>query len=229
MAGVAWSTYPGEDIEQAIAMFIAAEHPRAVRIRPSRGDGGIDILDMDERTVVYQVKGFHHTFTANQWDQIEGSIDRLVTDPRWATLHVDEWHLVVPVNPTPEGFERLRKYATGRGLPEPHWDGLDRCELWASDHPRTVDYFFNGSREEILRAAATLMQFQGRSADAVSVPTVEETTTQLNTTVKYLNEQDPFYSYGIHVQPAVWGDEQGLGVSDDRCKWLHRPTGQEES
>lgn len=63
---VPWSEYSGEDIERAIAMFIAMEHPTAVRITPSRGDGGVGILDRGERTVVYQVKGFHPALTRSQ-------------------------------------------------------------------------------------------------------------------------------------------------------------------
>lgn len=99
---VAWSEYSGEDIERAVVMFIAMEHPRAVRITPSRGDGGVDILDRGARTEVYQVKGFHGALTKGQQRQVEDSIDRLTSDPRWADLSVDEWHLVTPWDPTPE-------------------------------------------------------------------------------------------------------------------------------
>lgn len=211
MSRIAWSRYAGEEIEQAIAMFIAAEHPRAVRIRPSQGDGGIDILDQGERTVVYQVKGFHQNFTSGQWKQIEGSIDRLTTDPRWKSLTVDEWHLVVPINPTPEALDRLQKYATGRGLPEPHWDGLERCDIWASNHPRTVDYFFNGSRDDIVRTATALLQLQpGDRQATVELPNAEVAAHELNEMVKFLNAQDPFYSYGISATPAIWGDQRDV-------------------
>jgi len=34
---------PG-DIEQVVAILLCRENPAAVRVRPSRGDGGIDIL-----------------------------------------------------------------------------------------------------------------------------------------------------------------------------------------
>ena len=117
---VAWSRYGGEDIEHAVAMFIASEHPRAERITPSRGDGGIDILDkVDGRAVVYQVKGFHEPLEPNQKRQVERSIDRLLSDPRWGDLDIAEWHLVTPWDATPEAKQWLTDYATESGLPEP--------------------------------------------------------------------------------------------------------------
>ncbi|WP_144444954.1 hypothetical protein [Corynebacterium striatum] len=53
MGRIEWSRYSGEDIEHAIAMFIASEDQYAEKISPSRGDGGIDILVRYPRTIVY--------------------------------------------------------------------------------------------------------------------------------------------------------------------------------
>jgi hypothetical protein len=47
MTRVEWTRLEGNDVEAVVAMFINREHPRSTRITPSKGDGGIDILDRD--------------------------------------------------------------------------------------------------------------------------------------------------------------------------------------
>jgi hypothetical protein len=44
MARVEWTRISPDDVEYVSAVLLARENPRAQRIRPSRGDGGIDIL-----------------------------------------------------------------------------------------------------------------------------------------------------------------------------------------
>jgi len=59
---------PG-DIEQVVAILLCRENPPAVRVRPSRGDGGIDILvplDGTATVAVYQVKSFTSNLTRGQ-------------------------------------------------------------------------------------------------------------------------------------------------------------------
>lgn len=42
---ISWETLSGEDVERAIATYICLEHPSSVRVRPSGGDGGIDVIN----------------------------------------------------------------------------------------------------------------------------------------------------------------------------------------
>lgn len=62
MSRVEWTRFSGEDVEATVAMLINIEHPDSVRIKPSKGDGGVDILDRtagpDGTDVVYQVKRY---------------------------------------------------------------------------------------------------------------------------------------------------------------------------
>lgn len=201
---VPWSEYSGEDIERAVAMFIAMEHPTAVRITPSRGDGGVDILDRGERTVVYQVKGFHAALTGGQQKQVEQSIDRLTSDPRWAELIVDEWHLVTPWDPTPERLQWLRDYANSKGLPAPVWNGLADCDGWAAKHPYIVDYFFHGSKQKVQEAATQLLEGFRFKELAGGVPddlTLGDVSEGMSSAVAFLNERDIYYDYGLAVGP----------------------------
>lgn len=45
MARVEWTRLEGNDVEALVAMFVNREHVDSVRITPSKGDGGVDILD----------------------------------------------------------------------------------------------------------------------------------------------------------------------------------------
>jgi len=73
---VEWTrTEPG-DIEHVVSMLLCRENPSAVRIRPSRGDGGIDVLTPSRDgtgVAVYQVKSFTRNLTQGQKAQAERS------------------------------------------------------------------------------------------------------------------------------------------------------------
>lgn len=49
---IPWTRYSGEDVESVLATFISLEERDAIKVRPSRGDGGIDlIVYLDAETV----------------------------------------------------------------------------------------------------------------------------------------------------------------------------------
>jgi hypothetical protein len=39
-----WERYSGDEIEAVVAIMLLLENPRGQRIRPSQGDGGVDVL-----------------------------------------------------------------------------------------------------------------------------------------------------------------------------------------
>jgi hypothetical protein len=45
MARIEWTRRDGDDVEAVVAMFVNRERPNSTRITPSRGDGGVDIVD----------------------------------------------------------------------------------------------------------------------------------------------------------------------------------------
>src|SRR5690348_1379094 len=100
---VDWARYSGDDVEAVLAMMVNRERPNSVRITPSRGDGGVDILDprtprgRDDDGVL-QVERFTAPLSAGQKAQVLCSLDALVADPRWATLRggVAAGHAVGP-------------------------------------------------------------------------------------------------------------------------------------
>src|SRR3954454_9142099 len=60
MTWVEWTRLEPGQVEAVVGMLVNRERPTSVRITPSRGDGGVDILDRggadDGGDVVYQVK-----------------------------------------------------------------------------------------------------------------------------------------------------------------------------
>lgn len=159
---VDWARYSGDDIEAVVAMMVNRERPNSVRITPSRGDGGVDVLD--PRTPrgraddgVLQIKRFAAPLSAGQKAQVLDSLDALVVDPRWATLQVGEWRLVTPWDPTPEALTWLQDQAKARGLVG-HWDGLTVVDNLAAKLPEVVDYYPYGGSSRILAAIDALTQ-----------------------------------------------------------------------
>ncbi len=82
MARVEWSELSGEEAETVLATLIYSEYPTATRVRPSRGDYGIDVvvpvLDGSSQLDVYQIKKYSRTLTAGQKRDIEESFERLL-------------------------------------------------------------------------------------------------------------------------------------------------------
>jgi hypothetical protein len=65
MPRVEWSRYSGDDVEHLVAMLMCRENPNAERIRPSSGDGGIDVrVPVGTGFEIYQVKRFAQNLAA---------------------------------------------------------------------------------------------------------------------------------------------------------------------
>lgn len=215
MTRVEWTRYNGDDIEALVAMFISGDFPAAERITPSVGDGGIDVLVKTDKTRVYQVKKFTGPLSSGQEKQVKKSIDRLCTDPRVADLQVDEWHLVMPWDATLETKKWVTEYVTEKGLPEPIWDGLTQCDLWASKYPHVVDYYIHGNAERIRETALSIVQglrLKNIREEDIESRDIAAFADELKKTVEVLNQEDPFYYYGIHVEPQF----KTPGIEDAR-------------
>ncbi len=74
MDPVEWAVPSADAIEAVVGYLLCRENPEAMRIKPSRGDGGIDILvpvpGRPGVVEIYQVKSF------------TGDGDRNLTNPR---------------------------------------------------------------------------------------------------------------------------------------------------
>ena len=200
LSRVEWSTLSGEEVESVIAFLINREHPSSIRITPSQGDGGVDILHRNGDGIggdfVYQVKKFTRRLTAGQKKQIEGSLDRLSTDSRWQELEVASWILVLPLDPTPEEdawFQELLSKTSFQGT----WFGLNYVEQLAAKYPDVIDYYLHGHRDLLSQKMNDLVALFTPNQGVESL-NAKESIPRLQSAVRAL-QRDPFYSYSMQV------------------------------
>ena len=180
-------------------MFVNREHVDSVRITPSKGDGGVDILDRRagprDGDAVYQVKRYTEALSAKQKAEVEKSLRALARDPRWSGLNVTVWYLVTPWNPTPEAEAWLQGLA-GRYDFTPVWHGLDYVEQLAAKYQDVVDYYLHGGRDRIAEAykAVAAAFGAGRAEEGLTVPGVVE---RIERALPLL-DRDPHYRYELH-------------------------------
>ncbi|WP_112236844.1 hypothetical protein [Kribbella monticola] len=220
MTRIEWTRYEGNDVEAVVAMFINRERPRSTRITPSVGDGGIDILERDVDgtglDVVYQVKSYAVPLTSGQKTEVEKSLRRLKgpdsddgkvkKDPRWKDLHVDEWHLVTPWDPSPEAENWLHDLGKDFGVTA-IWDGLATVDQYAAKYADVVDCYLHGGRGKIEQAYQQVAAIFAADSlpDGLDVPTVNRRVQKALQTL----DHDPHYRYehrfGRDALPAAGG------------------------
>jgi hypothetical protein len=199
MTRVEWTRLDGADVEAVVAMFVNREHVNSVRITPSRGDGGVDILDRQAGPhggdAVYQVKRYTGALTARQKAEVEKSLQALASDPRWSGLNVTAWHLVTPWDPTPEAETWLQGLTSGYSF-TPVWHGLGHVEQLAARYQDIVDYYLHGGRsriDEAYKAVAALFGVD-RADENLDVPGIAERIRKALPTL----DADPHYRYELH-------------------------------
>lgn len=241
MTRVEWTrTEPG-DIEHVVSMLLCRENPSAVRIRPSRGDGGIDVLAPSRDGIgvaVYQVKSFAGNLTQSQKAQAERSFRRLMDYAKGRGIHVTEWYLTLPVYPTNENLEWLSSFTGGHGLTA-EWRGLNFLDGLAATYPSVIDYYLRDGRDRlqaalesltaVLRtsmrigpAAAAAERPAGSSAGPLQPAEAAGTLAALHDA---LNEHDPhfYYDYSVDSTRPEVPDQPGLvaAVQDgDGKRWV---------
>lgn len=216
MGPVEWTRLEGGQVEAVVAMFVNREHPNSVRITPSRGDGGVDILDRgagpDGSDVIYQVKRYTDKLTTRQKKDIKDSLETLSTDDRWKGLSVKQWHLVTPWDPSPEAENWL--HDLGHTGVTKIWHGLTWTDQLAAKYNDVIDYYLHGGRALIERTYAEVMALLGaeKAGEALTVPEVAK---RLEDAIKVLCH-DPHYRYELRFgeetppPPPKNGERPGL-------------------
>ncbi len=90
---VPWSLLEPNQTEKIAAVLLGRRHPRALRVRPAPGDGGIDVRDPagDGRDDVYQIKWFPTALTESRERQIHASLNKVEQN---VAVFIREWYLV---------------------------------------------------------------------------------------------------------------------------------------
>lgn len=193
---IPWTRYSGEDVESVLATFISLEERNAIKIRPSRGDGGIDlIVYLDAETVdIYQIKKFAENLKNSQKAQIENSWQELSATTAVLHVKINSWHLVMPLDPTNENLRWAKELVEPSGT-KFIWDGLSRVDGWASKYPEVIDYYFSNGKEEVSEYAAKLLSMA--NLPDCSDPVILEN--RLRDLCSHLDKLDPYYAYSVHV------------------------------
>lgn len=118
MSRVEWSRRTSDEVESLLGIALCLRYSNATRIRPSRGDKGVDVfVPTDEGWVVYQIKSFTGSLNASRKRQIKKSWDTFHEYVREDRVDVAEWHLLRPENPTLEDIRWLAELKGGGRLP----------------------------------------------------------------------------------------------------------------
>jgi hypothetical protein len=206
MAGrVPWERYEGDDIEAVVAIMLLRDFPHGQRIRPAKGDGGVDVLipHEDGQWEVYQVKGFTTSLDSSQKRQITKSWNRLIKFTSERDISLKAWHVVRPLDPTHPDRKWLRELTDGADFPC-DWVGLSTVDGWAAKYPDVIDYYLLGGQQRVLDQVRTFLA--AASLDqAIQSGSVVEPARAIDGLIDLhdaLNASDPHYRYEIHVEQA---------------------------
>lgn len=214
MSRVEWTRLEGNDVEAVVAMFVNREHTRSVRITPSIGDGGVDIVDPgagpEGTDDVHQVKRYTGPLTSRQRSEVEGCLTTLTSDERWADLRLGTWYLVTPWDPTPEAYKWFRELAAKYKV-DAVWHGLTYVEQLVAKYPDVVDYYLHGgaTRIEVAYQAVMALDRVDRDSEALEVL---EVVRRIQRALPSL-DTDPHYRYELRFgegQPHPGPQRPGL-------------------
>ena len=188
----------GELFEMIVGCLLGIEFGDTVRIRPSQGDGGVDILTRwpDGRIDVYQVKHFPNRI---DWSKVKRSLNRL-QDGEWFGRRVRRWYLTVPKQPTDKDVSKLDELS--QGVPfETDWFAEDKLVPLVAKNPEVGDYYLGDGKAQLTQRLRDWQTVLDRMADGQD-PRFEDAQVRLSEIASALGRDDPHFTYGFEVQPA---------------------------
>lgn len=204
---------PGEVMENLAAVLLRRENPLATQIRPSRGDGGIDVrVPLPTGGFeIYQVKKFNSNLDTSQLRQIKDSYESLHKYCDASGLDVRAWHLLMPLNPTKENIEWFDHLTNDAGH-SCDWRGRDYLDGLAAKFPDVVDYYLHDGADRLERVVGEMLQlFQlQKKSDGAGVLTPAQAIEHLRG-LQPLLDTDPHFRYGVSLEP-VMPDLKAMGT-----------------
>jgi hypothetical protein len=226
VARVEWSRLSGDETEAVLAVLLCREHRTAVRVKPSKGDGGIDVwVPGGESATVYQIKGYTGNIDATRKRHIRESWNTLLGYAQEKSIEISNWYLVTPENPTKEQLEWLKGLVSEAHFPCV-WLGLDFVDGLAAKYPEVIDYYLRDGKDRLEATIQRLLSIAGLNNPARSPV---ESTEHLRELHEALNEFDPHFYYDFAVQalssdgtcpppPVAPGTIASVRLTDaDRC------------
>jgi hypothetical protein len=197
MARVEWSRLSGDDVEAVLGVLLCREHPAAMRVKPSKGDGGIDVwIPEGDTAVVYQIKGYTGNIGATRKRHIESSWNRLLAYAKENFITLSGWYLVTPENPTKEQISWFRQLTSDVTFPC-GWRGLDFVDGLAAKYPEIIDYYLRDGKDRLEETVQRLLSVAGLSSPPDTPSSSIDSLRELHET---LNQFDPHFYYDFSVQ-----------------------------
>nr|BFE64971.1 hypothetical protein GCM10020063_094970 [Dactylosporangium thailandense] len=213
-APIPWRNLDSRTFESIVSVFLSRDHPSSTRINTAGGDNGIDVqLNSSDGMVIYQIKSFAGHVTASKRHVIADSLSKA------AEHNPVRWHLVIPVDPTARQISWFDEISSHYPF-DCVWLGRTWLDGQAAKYPDVVRYFLRPETpDEIVRNIQELTRAQ--AALARGVPEAVE---RLQAIHSRLNSIDPYYSFGLSIQPdgrvevSTWPRYQG--AEKDRPRTL---------
>jgi hypothetical protein len=219
VAKIEWSRLGPDQCEGVLGVLLLRRHQRARRVRPSQGDGGVDVyVPGINGWTIYQVKSFTGPLTRNHKTQITNSWKAFLQLVEERQIVVNRWVIIRPENPTWQDQKFLDDVTSDAAWPC-EWHGLDHCDELAASYPDVLDYYLRDGKERLdgaLRQHLTAAGFGRRNGgDPVAPVASVETLQAIHDAV---NAIDPHYRYDFAVA------HRPIGVPvEDRSSWPEMP------
>ncbi|MFI0486774.1 hypothetical protein [Actinomadura sp. 9N215] len=192
-----------------IAVGLCHRHRHARRIKPSQGDGGLDVLvpvpgQSQLQVENYQVKKFADGLGDSRERQIKKSLARAIATHNETTFgyRISKWYLALPMDLTREQEKWLFDLASELRTPFPvEVFGLTSIEELLLEAPNIRDYYLGDGLERVREALAqmnNLAGLQGLTADPTKLNPANATDS-LAELHRRLNAADPHFNYDHQV------------------------------
>nr|WP_258035697.1 restriction endonuclease [Mycobacterium marinum] len=193
----------GDEVETVVGMLLCSRYPNAVRVRPSQGDGGIDIFipgpaGWGKERAVWQIKRYSTNLTSTPKRAIKSSFVRVVETSNREGWRITEWHLIMPLDLTSQNLGWMDSFIENAGFPcDTH--GLLLCDTLAGDYPNVIDYYLRDGKDRLQAGLESLTRIlSGRQNRRENEPLMPaDVMIDVASIHKALNACDPFYRYNF--------------------------------
>jgi hypothetical protein len=186
---VRWEEIDPAVYERMVAVLISRLHAQAQRIDGSGGDEGRDIhLPLTTGLEIFELKSFTGRMTSQRRRQVKKSLERA------ASHNPSAWHLIVPIDPTPDELRWFEDLTAPFAFPC-DWRGITWLDGQMAAHPDIPRYYLEGSAEEIV----TVLRELSKEEAAMSRGVPDAADRQRALTAR-LNNLDPHYAFGLASQ-----------------------------
>ena len=197
MARVEWSRLSGDETEAVLGVLLCREHPTATRVKPSKGDGGIDVwVPEHESAIVYQIKGYTGKIDSTRKGHITKSWNTVVKYAADNLIKLSGWYLITPENPTKELLKWFKDLTKNAAYPCV-WRGLDFVDGLAAKYPDVIDYYLRDGKDRLQETVQLFLSLAGHKDLAASPASSIDFLAELHAS---LNKFDPHFRYDFSVQ-----------------------------